>query len=140
MKDFPKSSKYRRVFRVKLKKNQRSNTQNCLNFFNYGIKALESGRLLKGHYNGISRMLKRKVNKDCFVKYNIVFNVPITAKPLETRMGKGKAERDHWESIVKAGMIVLELGKIDSHYKAIRALKLIKGKLPFKSSIVKLVY
>jgi large subunit ribosomal protein L16 len=140
MRDFPKSVKYRRVFRVKLKKNQKAKARLSLNFFNYGVKALESGKLQKFHLNGISRMLKRKINKDCFLKYNITFDIPVTAKPLETRMGKGKAERSYWESKVEKGMIVLELGNVESSFKAMKALKFVKEKLPFKSTVVKLIY
>jgi large subunit ribosomal protein L16 len=64
---------------------------------------------------------------------------PVTKKPLETRMGKGKGERSHWECSLKKGCIVLEVGNLsfdDLNY----GLKLVSDKLPVLTKIVKLTY
>jgi large subunit ribosomal protein L16 len=64
---------------------------------------------------------------------------PVTKKPLETRMGKGKGERSHWECSLKKGCIILEIGNLsfdDLYY----GLKLVSDRLPVLTKIVKLTY
>jgi large subunit ribosomal protein L16 len=95
MKEFPKTFKYGRVFRVKLKKDEKSKHFLNVNFFEYGLKALENGKITMKHLNAITRLLKKLYKKSIFIKYNISLLTPVTKKPLETRMGKGKGERDH---------------------------------------------
>jgi len=95
MKEFPKTFKYGRVFRVKLKKDNKA--KNFLNvfFFQYGLKVLENGKLTFKQLISINRLLKKLFKKNIFIKYNISMINPVTKKPLETRMGKGKAERSY---------------------------------------------
>jgi large subunit ribosomal protein L16 len=95
MKEFPKTFKYGRVFRVKLKKNQFSKGFTNVTFLEYGLKALENGKISMKHLNSINRLLKKLFKKTIYIKYNVSLLTPVTKKPLETRMGKGKAERHH---------------------------------------------
>lgn len=139
MKEFPKTFKYGRVFRVKLKKNQVSKNFLNINFFEYGLKVLENSKVTMKHLNSISRLLKRLYKKDIYVKYNISLITPVTKKPLETRMGKGKGERSHWECSIKKGSIFLEIGNI-SYDNLSYGLKLVSDRLPFKTKIVKILY
>lgn len=139
MKEFPKTFKYGRVFRVKLKKNEKARNFLNVSFFEYGLKALENGKINLKHLNSITRLLKKLYKKNIAIKYNISLITPVTKKPLETRMGKGKGERSHWECSLKKGCIVLEVGNLsfdDLNY----GLKLVSDKLPVLTKIVKLTY
>jgi len=139
MKEFPKTFKYGRVFRTKLKKNQKARNFLNVNFFEYGLKALENGKITIKHLNSITRLLKKLFKKNIAIKYNISLLTPVTKKPLETRMGKGKGERDHWECSLKKGCIIIEVGNLnidDLKY----GLKLVSERLPILTKIVKITY
>lgn len=141
MKEFPKKFKYGRVFRVKLKNKQSS--VNFLNiwFYQYGLKALENGKIRLNHLNAFIRLMKRKFKKELNVRINISLITPVTKKPREVRMGKGKGQRSHWEGNIKKGMILLEVGGIKiPKQKLFRMLNLIREKLPVQTSIIKLTY
>lgn len=99
MKEFPKKFKYGRVFRIKLK--SQWNSKNFLNtwFYQYGIKALENGKIRAFHINAFIRLLKRKFKKELKVRLNIALVTPVTQKPREVRMGKVKVN-EHIENVV----------------------------------------
>jgi len=139
MKEFPKTFKYGRVFRVKLKKFEKAKNFLNVNFFEYGLKVLENGKITIKHLNSITRLLKKLFKKHISLKYNISLITPVTKKPLEVRMGKGKGERNHWECTLRKGTIIIEIGNVsfdDLKY----GLKLVKDKLPVSTKIVKIVY
>jgi len=141
MKEFPKKFKYGRIFRIKLKNKQIS--VNFLNiwFYQYGLKALENGKLRLSHLNAFIRLIKRKFKKELSLRLNASLIIPVTKKPREVRMGKGKGQRDHWECIIKKGMILFEVGGLYlPKQKLFRMLNLIKEKLPVHTHIVKLTY
>jgi large subunit ribosomal protein L16 len=95
MKEFPRTFKYGRVFRVKLHEKEFSKAFINVTFLEYGLKALENGKMTMKHLNSINRLLKKLFKKTIYIKYNVSLLTPVTKKPLETRMGKGKAERSH---------------------------------------------
>jgi len=74
------------------------------------------------------------------LKVNISLLTPVTKKPIETRMGKGKGERDHWECNIKKGFILFEFGGELNNSILKKSFKEIDTKLPIKTKIVKLVY
>jgi len=139
MKEFPKTFKYGRVFRVKLKKTEISKSFVNVSFFEYGLKALENGKVSAKHLNSINRLLRKLFKKTIYIKYNVSLRIPVTKKPLETRMGKGKAERSHWECPLIKGLIIVELGNL-SMDKLVYALDLVSQRLPVLTKIVKVVY
>lgn len=139
MKEFPKTFKYGRVFRVKLKKNEKSKNFLNVNFFEYGLKALENGKITIKHLNSITRLLKRLFKKNIAIKYNISLLTPVTQKPLETRMGKGKGERDHWECSLKKGCVIIEVGNLELD-DLTYGLNLVSARLPILTKIVKITY
>lgn len=139
MKEFPKTFKYGRVFRVKLKKNEKAKNFLNVNFFEYGLKALENGKINVKHLNSITRLLKKLFKKHISIKYNMSLLTPVTKKPLETRMGKGKGERDHWECSLKKGCIIIEIGNLDID-DLTYGLKLVSERLPILTRIVKITY
>jgi len=141
MKEFPKKFKYGRIFRVKLKNKQTA--VNFLNiwFYQYGLKALENGKMRLNHLNAFIRLIKKTFKRELSLRLNVSLITPVTKKPREVRMGKGKGQRDHWECSIKKGMILFELGGVNlSKQKLFRMLYLIKEKLPIHTSIIKLTY
>lgn len=139
MKEFPRTFKYGRVFRTKIKKNDMAKNFINVSFFEYGLKSLENGKITVKHLNSITRLLKKLFKKNIFIKYNISLLTPVTKKPLETRMGKGKGERSYWECALKKGTIVIEIGNLnfdDLHY----GLGLVADRLPVLTKIVKITY
>lgn len=139
MKEFPKTFKYGRVFRVKLKKVEKAKNFLNVNFFEYGLKVLENGKITIKHLNSITRLLKKLFKKNIAIKYNISLITPVTKKPLEIRMGKGKGERDHWECSLRKGCIIIEIGNLK--FDELKyGLKLVSDKLPVLTKIVKLTY
>jgi len=139
MKEFPKTFKYGRVFRIKLKKKEVAKKFLNVNFYENGLKALENGKITMKHLNSINRFLKKLFKKNISIKYNVSMLTPVTKKPLEVRMGKGKAERSHWECSLKKGCVLFEIGNLDKD-QLNYALNLVSNKLPISTKIVKLVY
>ncbi len=140
MKEAPKKFIYGRIFRVKLKKNTYAVSNLNLSYYTYGIKALDIGKLQVFHVKAIMKTIKKFFKKELKLRINIPFNVPVTKKPLEVRMGKGKGERDHWESVVTKGQILLEFGGQLNPDKIKRCFKLVIAKFPFKTKLIKLIY
>jgi len=139
MKEFPKTFKYGRVFRVKLDNNEKSKNFLNIAFYEYGLKVLENGKLTIKHLNSINRLLKKIFKKTIKIRYNVTMVNPVTKKPLEVRMGKGKAERSHWECSLKKGCVMLEIGNLDID-KINYALRLVSERLPILTKKVKLIY
>lgn len=140
MKEFPKKYRFSRTFRVKLKNRDMSFSYLNVWFYKLGIKALENGKLRICHANSIVKLLKRNFKKELNYKLNMALVTPVTKKPREARMGKGKGKRDHWEANVKKGTVILEVGGIVSEVRLLYILCLIQQKLPVKTKIVRLVY
>lgn len=87
------------------------------------------------------RLLKRKFKKELSIRLNASLITPITKKPREVRMGKGKGQRLCWESNIKKGMVIFEVGgNVKSDEELKRVLFLIQQKMPVDTSIVKLTY
>lgn len=139
IKDFPKRVKHSRVFRYKLNKHHKATSHIHNNFYRYGLKALETGKLKKNHFQAIYRLLKRLYKRRVFIKFNISLTIPVTKKPIETRMGKGKAPKDHWECAVKKGMIILEFGGDIELVELNFGLRMIRLKLPIHSKLVQMI-
>lgn len=141
MKEFPKKFKYGRIFRIKLKHKQKSLSFLNLWFYQYGLKALENGKMRLFHMNAFLRLIKRKFKKELRVRLNVSLTIPVTKKPREVRMGKGKGQRSHWECPIKKGMILLEVGGSNiSKFKLFRTLNLVREKMPVHTSIIKITY
>lgn len=106
-----------------------------LAFGSYGLKALEdtwiSNRTIESARIAINRYLKREGR----VWIKIFPDKPVTKKPLETRMGKGKGGFEGWVAVVKPGKILFEIDGV-SQARAQEALRLASHKLPIKSKFV----
>ena len=138
IKEAPKTIKYGRCFRLKLKQEIRNGYLN-LSKYKFGLKAIESGWIDSVQLNSLLRVMKVLLEKKVIIKLNCSLIIPITKKPLETRMGSGKAERKFWKCPVRKGMILFEIGNI-SDIEAVNIIKIIAYRLPFLSKMIKLKY
>ncbi len=107
-----------------------------LSFGDYGIRAMESGWITNRQIEAARIAISRHAKRGGKIWINIFPDKPLTSKPAETRMGKGKGAPDQWVAEVRAGKLMYEIaGVTDAVAK--EALKLAMGKLPIKCKIVK---
>jgi large subunit ribosomal protein L16 len=129
----PKRTKYRKV--MKGRNRGKSQRANSLAYGSIGIKAIEHGRIDSRQIEASRVAMTRKINRQGKVWIMVFPAKPLTAKPLETRMGKGKGAVDKWVMNIKPGRICFEMGGV-SEELAREALTLAQHKLPFKTKIV----
>ncbi|MFP4472305.1 MAG: 50S ribosomal protein L16 [Candidatus Omnitrophota bacterium] len=106
-----------------------------LTFGEYGLKALENGMMSSNHMEASRLTVARKMKGAGKLWIKVFPRKPITKKPAETRMGKGKGDLSHWVCPVKRGKIVLELGGIPEDFAKL-IFRLVAFKLPFKTRFV----
>ena len=127
--------------RVKYRKQQRGRRwgkayRGCeINFGEFGIKALEPAWLTNKQIEAARVALTRRIKRGGKVWVCIFPDKPVTVKPAETRMGKGKGAPDHWVAVVKPGRILFELEGVNLEL-AKEALTLAAHKLPIKTRFV----
>ena len=111
-------------------------TRGCqLEFGQYGLQALEPAWITSRQIEAARRVITRKIKRGGNVWIKIFPDKPITAKPAETRMGKGKGAPEYWVAVVKPGRVMFEIEYADRAV-AIRALELAAQKLPVKVKII----
>ena len=128
----PKKIKYKKVRKGKLSKLEFKS--NNLQFGEIGLKAQESGLISARQIEAVRRVITRKIKKKGKVWIRIFPYLPITSKPTESRMGKGKGSVDHWVARVRGGTVLFEICGVPKH-TAKEALKACSKKLPIKSRI-----
>jgi len=106
-----------------------------LAFGEFGLQAVEPSWVTSRQIEAARRAVVRYVRRRGKYWIRIFPDKPVTAKPAETRMGKGKGAVDHWVAVVKRGRIVLELAGV-SEEAAREALRLASHKLPMKCQFV----
>ena len=130
----PKKIKYRKRQKGRIKGvAQRGNT---LNFGDYGLKALGKGRITAQQIEAARIAITRHVKRKGKIWIRIFPDKPITKKPAETRMGKGKGGVEYWVAPVKPGRILYEMEGVDEK-AAGEALRLASHKLPIPTKIVR---
>ena len=130
----PKRSKYKKSRKGKLTKlNFKSNK---LIFGSIGIKALESGLISSRQIESARQAIARKIQRKGKIWIRIFPHYPVTKKPIEVRMGKGKGSVSHWAAKVSGGTVLFELGGIPYNI-ALSAFKTGGAKLPLKTIICK---
>ena len=129
----PKRVKYRKVQRGRRK--GISSRASELSFGKYGIKALESGWFTDSQIEAARVALTRKLQRGGKIWIRIFPDKPITKKPAETRMGKGKGSPEEWVAVVKPGRILFEIEGV-SRELAKEAFRLASHKLPIKTQFV----
>lgn len=129
----PARTKYRKQFKSRIR--GKALKGNSLSFGDYGIQSLERGfmtaRQIEAARVAVTRHLKRKGK----VWIRVFPHKPITKKPLETRMGKGKGAVDHWVAVIKPGTVLFEVGGVPAS-AAREGLRLSDTKLPFKTRFI----
>jgi large subunit ribosomal protein L16 len=130
--------------KVKWRKPQKGRTKgkatrrNQVDFGEYGLQALEPGRLTSRQIEAARIAIVREAKKGAKVWIRVFPHKPVTKKPAETRMGKGKGDLDHYEAIVKPGHILFELAGVSEEVAA-EAFRKAGHKLPIKTRLIKSV-
>jgi large subunit ribosomal protein L16 len=129
----PKRVKFRKTQRGRMRgKAQRGST---VAFGDFGLKALEPGWITARQIEAARVALTRQMKRDGRIWIRIFPDKPVTKKPAETRMGKGKGMPEFWVAVVKPGRIMFEIGGVTSTL-AQEALRLAAHKLPIKTKFV----
>jgi large subunit ribosomal protein L16 len=130
----PKRVKYRKQMRGRMK--GKASRGNQVDFGDYGLQALEPFWMTSRQIEAGRRAIVRHMRRRGRVWIRVFPDKPVTQKPAETRMGKGKGSVDHWVAVVKPGRILFEIGGVD-YETAQRALQLAAYKLPVKCKIIR---
>jgi large subunit ribosomal protein L16 len=129
----PKRTKFRKQFKGRIRGTAKGGT--LLAFGEYGLKALEPERVTARQIEAARRAMTRHMKRSGRVWINIYPDIPISKKPTEVRMGKGKGQPEFWAARVKPGRIMFELDGVDEA-TAREALRLAAAKLPIKCRFV----
>ncbi|MEA3240231.1 MAG: 50S ribosomal protein L16 [Pseudomonadota bacterium] len=130
----PKKVKYRKQQKGRVKGLAHRGSQ--LSFGDYGLKALESGRITNRQIEAARIAINRYIKRGGKVWIRIFPDKPLTKKPAEVRMGKGKGSPEEWVAVVKAGRMLYEMEGIDSE-RAMEALRLAAHKLPIRTKLIR---
>ena len=130
----PKRVKYRKQMRGRVRGKATRGTE--VAFGDYGLQALESAWITARQIEAARRAIVRHVRRRGKYWIRIFPDKPVTAKPAETRMGKGKGSVDHWVAVVRAGRVMFELSGVPEE-TAREAMRRASFKLPIKCQFVK---
>ncbi len=129
----PKRTKFRKKQKGRVKGiAQRGHT---INFGSFGIKSLEAGWITSRQIEAARIAVTRKMKREGQVWIRIFPDKPVTKKPAEVRMGKGKGAPEYWVAVVKPGTIMFEAGGVTTNV-AKEALRLAAQKLPVRTKFV----
>jgi large subunit ribosomal protein L16 len=126
----PKRSKHRKQQKGRMRGGSKGATK--LDFGEYGLRALEAGWLTARQIEAARIAITRRMQRRGKVWFRVFPDKPITKKPAETRMGKGKGALDHWVAVVKPGRIICEPEGVTEQV-ARECLDLAGHKLPIKT-------
>jgi large subunit ribosomal protein L16 len=129
----PKRTKFRKQFKGRIHGVSKGGTE--LNFGAFGLKALEPERVTARQIEAARRAITRHMKRAGRVWIRIFPDVPVTGKPTEVRMGKGKGSVDYWAARVAPGRIMFELDGVPEEV-AREALRLGAAKLPVRTRFV----
>ena len=129
----PKRTKYRK--QQKGRNRGLAQRGNKVDFGSFGLKSLGIGRITNRQIEAARIAMTRHMKREGKVWIRIFPDKPITSKPLEVRMGKGKGALDHWVANVQPGRIMFELDGV-SREVAEEALRLAAQKLPVQTKVV----
>src|ERR671913_2598118 len=129
----PKKTKYRKAFKGRIHGASKGGT--LLNFGSYGLKAVEPERITARQIEAARRAITRHMKRQGRVWIRIFPDVPVSSKPAEVRMGKGKGAVDFWAARVAPGRIMFEIDGVPEDI-AREALRLGAAKLPIKTRFI----
>ena len=130
----PKRTKHRKMQKGRMKGDAKRGT--TIAFGSYGLKALDQHWITDRQIEAARQALTREMKREGNVWIRIFPDKPITRKPAEVRMGKGKGNLEFWAAVVRPGRILFEVDGVDEK-TANESLMLAAGKLPIKTKIVK---
>lgn len=130
----PKKTKYKKTKKGKL--NKLEFKKNKLRFGTVGLKAVNSAIISARHIEASRQAISRKIKKKGKLWIRIFPDLPITAKSLAARMGKGKGAVSHWGARVTAGSVIFEICGIKDPKIISSALRTGGAKLPLKTKII----
>ncbi len=129
----PKKVKRRKVFKGRMR--GVAHRGSTISFGSYALKALDCGKMTAQQIEAGRIAINRKIKRGGKVWIRVFPDKPITKKPAETRMGKGKGSPEYWVAPIKPGRILYELDGV-SEELAVRALTLAGNKLPFATKVI----
>ena len=129
----PKKTKYRKAHNGRIRGKAKGGT--TLNFGSYGLKALTAERVTSRQIEAARRAITRHMKRAGKVWIRIFPDVPVSKKPTEVRMGKGKGTPEYWAARVKPGRVMFEIDGVPSDI-AHTALNLGASKLPLQTKII----
>ena len=132
----PKRTKFRKQF--KGRNRGLSQRGSDISFGAIGLKAVERGRMTARQIEAARRAMTRHIKRGGKIWIRVFPDKPISKKPLEVRMGKGKGNVEYWVAQIKPGKVLYEMEGVSDQI-AIEALNLAAAKIPFKTTIVKRV-
>ena len=130
----PKRTKFRKQFKGRISGLSKGGSD--VNFGSFGLKATTPERVTARQIEAARRAMTRHMKRQGRVWIRIFPDVPVTKKPTEVRMGKGKGSVEFWAAKVKPGRIMFEIDGVTDAV-AVEALRLAAMKLPVKSRVVR---
>ncbi|GGB41086.1 50S ribosomal protein L16 [Tistrella bauzanensis] len=129
----PKRTKYRKAHKGRIHGDAKGGT--ALNFGAYGLKAMEPGRLTARQIEATRRAITRHIRRVGRVWVRVFPDVPVSKKPAEVRMGKGKGAPEFWMARVKPGRVMFELDGVPAEL-AREAFERGAAKLPIRTRVI----
>jgi large subunit ribosomal protein L16 len=129
----PKKTKYRKQQKGRIR--GKAHAGNELNFGDFGLQALEGGRITNRQIEAARIAMTRFIKRTGRIWIRIFPDKPFTKKPAETRMGKGKGAVEGWVAVVKSGRILYEMEGVPEE-RAKEAFRLASHKLPIATRFV----
>src|SRR6476661_2496386 len=129
----PKKHKFRKAFKGRISGDAKGGT--TLNFGSYGLKAMEPERLTARQIEAARRAITRHIKRQGRLWIRVFPDLPVTGKPAEVRMGKGKGSPEYWAARVKPGRILFELDGVPGDIARV-AFERAMEKLPIKTKVV----
>ena len=129
----PKKVKHRKTFKGRM--TGAALRGNDLNYGDFGLQSLECGWLSSRQIEAARRAMTRYIKRGGKIWIRAFPDKPLTRKPAETRMGKGKGAPDSWVAVIRPGMILYEMQGVDEA-TAREALRLAAHKLPMKTKFL----
>ncbi|XBC41716.1 MAG: 50S ribosomal protein L16 [Buchnera aphidicola (Kaburagia rhusicola rhusicola)] len=128
----PKRTKFRKMHKGR---NRGLAIGTDISFGSYGLKAVSRGRLKASQIESARRAISKSIKRQGKIWIRIFPDKPITQKPLEVRMGKGKGNVEYWVALVQPGKILYEIGGVSEEISR-EAFRLASSKLPIKTMFV----
>ena len=129
----PKQTKYRK--QMKGRNRGLARRGNSVSFGEFGLKATERGRVTARQIEAARRAMTRYIKRGGKIWIRVFPDKPISKKPLEVRMGKGKGNPEYWVALVQPGTVLYEIQGVDEA-SAREAFRLAGAKLPVRTTFV----